>query len=70
MLTEEEHMLNAMYVGFEDRCPIPPDTLLCLIEKRESVRPQIVRSSLLNYASYSGEDEVSHIFHRFNMEQA
>ncbi len=49
--------------------PIPPDTLLYLIENRGFVGPEIVRSSPLNYAPYSGEDALKHIFHRFNMEQ-
>ncbi len=49
--------------------PIPPDTLLYLIENRGFVEPEIIRSSPLNYASYSGEDALKDIFHRFNMEQ-
>ena len=49
--------------------PIPPDTLLYLIENRGFLEPEIVRSSPLDYAPYNGEDALKHIFHRFNMEQ-
>ena len=57
------------YTDPTHRNPIPPDTLLYLIENRGFVEPEIVRSSPLDYASYSGGDALKHIFHRFNMEQ-
>jgi len=49
--------------------PIPPDTLLYIIENRGFVEPEIIRSSPMDYASYRGKNAVKHIFHRFNMEQ-
>lgn len=48
--------------------PIPPDTLFYLLENRGFVKPEIVRSSPMDYASYNGQDSLKHIFHRFNME--
>jgi len=57
------------YTDPTHRNPIPPHTLLYIIENRGFVGSEIVRSSPMDYASYKGKDALKHIFHRFNMEQ-
>lgn len=60
----------SFYTDPSHKNPIPPDTLIYLIENRGFVEPEIFRSAPLNCVSYSGgDDALKAIVHRFNMEQ-
>ena len=51
------------------RNPIPPNTLLFLIEYQGFVEPQIVRLNPLNYIEYEKDDALKDLVYRFNMGQ-
>ena len=67
-----ENILVGSYTFYTDpthKNPIPPDTLLYLIENRGFVDPEIFRSAPLGYSSPIDDDAIKDILHRFNMEQ-